>query len=82
MSLYAYNNLWHISDALKMFNVEQTNAYFSFSDQCTVFIVSEFTVFENPDLEVFELNHFPSWIQKVRQESQFYDKCPVKKKRS
>lgn len=65
-----------------MFKIEQTNAYFLFFDQCAVFIVSEFTVFENPDLVVFELNCFPSWIQKLRQESQFYDKCPVKKKRS
>lgn len=29
-----------------MFDIEQTNAYFSFSDQRTVFILSEFRVFE------------------------------------
>lgn len=42
-----------------MFVFEWTDACVSFSNQCNVFIVSEFTVFENPILVIFRLNHFP-----------------------
>lgn len=51
--------IWHIWDAQEMFVFEWTDACVSFSNQCNVFIVSEFTVFENPILVIFRLNHFP-----------------------